>query len=113
MAWIDRLTDHVPNMPESVGTWALIGGAVGMGAALILANLPLAIGALVLTIAGGVGPALSAMKREKPPPEANLSPSQEAEEDAAVTAFVRRMEAAERFQAMAASEERPPCGRLH
>jgi hypothetical protein len=107
MAWIDRLIDCVPGTPEGVGALAMLGGAVGVGVALMLANLPLAIGAAVLSV-GGLGPAWYAMKQPANRPDTARSAALEADEDAAVTAFVQRMEAEGRYQAMVvANDERP------
>ena len=111
---IDRLIESVPGAPETAGALDILGGAAGMGLALTLANLPLAIGAFGLWVAGFLGPALRAMARKANPLEPAPSASPEADEDAAVEAYVRHMETVERFQAMmAASEERPPRSRMH
>src|SRR5580704_14006975 len=102
MAWIDRLIGSVPGTPEGVAGLVMLVGAVATGAALMLANLPLAIGAAVLSVGGFIGPAWYAMKQTANRPDTARSAALEADEDAAVTAFVRRMEAVEQFQAMVA-----------
>jgi hypothetical protein len=113
MAWIDRLIDFMPDTPEGVGGLAMLVGSVAAGAALMLANLPLAVGAVVLSVGGFLGPAVYAMKQKATPPDPALSASLEAQEDAAVDAFVLRMEAEGRYQAMVANERRRLRSRSH
>lgn len=86
MAWIDRLLDHAPNMTDMAGGMLMVGGTAGIAAGLMLANPPLCLGAVLVWLAGWTGPALSAMKQERKTPQLNLSPLQQAGEDAAVAA---------------------------
>ena len=111
MAWINRLIDSMPDTPEGVGALAMLGGVGGMGVALMLANLPLAIGAAAVWVAGCFAPALYAMRETANPPATARSAAVEAQEDAAVDAFVLRMEAEGRYQAMVA--QRTPATQSH
>jgi hypothetical protein len=113
MAWIDRLIDSAPGKPEGVGALLVVlGGAVAVGVGLMLGNLPLlATGAAVLAV-GRLGPAWYAMKQTANPPDTARSASRKADEGAAVDAFVQRMEAEGRYQAMVvANDEHPLRGR--
>jgi hypothetical protein len=113
MAWIDRLIDFMPDTPEGVGGLAMLGGAVAAGAALMLANLPLAVGAAVLAVGGFLGPALYTMTQTANAPDPALEASLQAQEDAAVDDFVLHMEAEGRYQAMLANERHRLGSRSH
>jgi hypothetical protein len=112
MAVVDDLIDCVPDMTAKAWGTIMLGGTFGMGAGLMLANPALCIGAVLLSLAGWAGLALSAKKHQGKPLTAK-APSEEAEEDAAVAAFERYMEAERRFRAMVATDERPARRLLH
>ena len=113
MAWTDRILDYVPSTPDRVGALALFVSIIGAGVAVMLANLPLAIAASGLSIAGALGPVLYTMKQTRNSPEPTDPRTLSAEEDAAVEQFVEQSERVGRFLAMIQSENCPPQGRWH
>ena len=90
----------------------MIVGAASGGVALMLLNIPLAMGAVGLWVAGFIGPGMYAIKKTANPRNAGPSVTLEEQEDAAVDAFVHRMEAGGRYQAMIANDERLRQGRV-
>jgi hypothetical protein len=85
------LIDRVPDPPQSVGACLVVAGWLGTIIALPLQDFPLSLASFLLYGAGRIGPKLHALKRRK-----NAQPAagnDTAEEDAAVDARIRELEA--------------------
>ena len=89
MAWFERLIDLIPDSPQSVGACLSIAGGFGSLVGLFLEDTPLRVASFLVFAAGAIGPVLHALKEQKhAQPRTDM-----AEEDAAVDAFIRHMQA--------------------
>jgi pimeloyl-ACP methyl ester carboxylesterase len=116
MAWIDRLIDQIPDSPDSVGAWLVVGGSIGMITAMLLQDFPLSVGSTLLFLAGTFGPAFHDLKQRRDARRAVIPAHEERCEDAKVDAYVLATKRDAAFVGAlesGTSEERPLRHRLH